>query len=91
MLLPLVISVRTRQFDDVFAHPDRQQAGSYTGPSASPTINGYIAIFNPRAPSLRRTGLELHLGLAKHQQIAEHHQHQPGECQRRPLIAFHHS
>ncbi len=26
-------------------NPDRQQAGSYTGPSASPTVNGYIAFF----------------------------------------------
>jgi hypothetical protein len=27
-------------------NPDRQQAGSYTGPSASPTVNGYIAFVN---------------------------------------------
>jgi hypothetical protein len=28
-------------------NPDRQQAGSYTGPSASPTVNGDIAFFMP--------------------------------------------
>ena len=43
MLLPLVIYVRTRQFDHVFAQPGSPASWLLHRAEASPTVNRYIA------------------------------------------------